>query len=233
MPNPLRILAVLLFASTLALPATSLTIDNFEEGDFVVVDTTVPAGPTQGEQSGMAPHNTAGGVRLVRSLAAGGVTGTSTLVTTGGDDGALMTVTGSPAGLTDFTYIYDGIANGLSDGNAGTLNLNLTGAPSIDVQVSLPLPIGAGFLRVTMWDSTINRSSGFQQITNGGNSILIDGTLLDLDLTDINAILIAVTDLNPGETVNMLHISTVPEPGTALLMAVGLLGMAIRRARSR
>ncbi len=236
MHNPLRALAVLLFASSLAYPATGLTIDNFEEGDFSVTDTTIPAGTTFGEVSGLAGANTVGGVRLVRALAAGGVSGTAALVTTGADDGAAISVAGPPLnlGLADFAFIYDGVAGGLTNsGSAGTLGLDFSLVSSVEVAMSAPAVVG--FMRLTLWTSTDNASTGFQAILNGNNSLLIDGNLLALDLTDIQAILIAVTDLNIGEAPTVFDISTatVPEPGTALLMAVGLVGLAIRRVRSR
>jgi len=234
MHNPLRVLAALLFAATLAHPATSLTIDNFEEGDFTVTDLSAPGAPTFGEQSGLLGSNVVGGVRLVRATAAGGVTSNALLVTTGGDDGAVLTTTGPPAGLSDFAFIYDGVAGGLSNaGIAGTLGLDLTVFTGPSVEVELSMGAVAGGIRITLWSSTASASSNIQPLVNGTNTILIDGTLLTLNLADIRAIQVAVVDLNPGETVTVSNISAIPEPGTGLLIAVGMVGLAVRRTRSR
>jgi hypothetical protein len=231
----LRPVAALLFTASLAAPATGLpiTIDNFESGIFTVVDTSIPATPTQAEQSGLAATDVVGGVRLVRATASGTLgVGTAALVTTGGDDGALLTTAGPPAAMTDFNFIYDGIANGLSDGSSGTLGIDLTSAtPAITVDVSSPGAMVA-FLRVQMWDGVTSRTSAFQAITVGANQLLLTGTMLQLNLADIRAIMVTVADVNAGDVPTILNIAAVPEPGTAFLMALGLIGLGIQRARS-
>jgi hypothetical protein len=54
-----------------------------------------------------------------------------------------------------------------------------------------------------------------------------------MNLADIRAIQITVADINAGDVPTILGIHVVPEPGTAFLMALGLLGLAIQRTRSR
>jgi len=233
MHNPLRALVALLFAASLAHPATGLIIDNFEEGDFSVTDPFSPTTPTFGEVSGLSGSNVVGGVRLVRVQKTSGGTGNALLVTTGGDDGAVLSSSAPAAALTDFAFIYDGVANGASDGSAGALNIDLSGDATVDVEASAVSVVGG--IRLTLWTSTDSASTGIQPLVNGTNSLLIDGTLLALDLTDIQAILIAVTDINLGEVPTILDIRTtsIPEPGTGFLMAVGLVALAIRRTRSQ
>ena len=232
----LRPVAALLFTASLAVPAVGvpITIDNFEEGNFTVVDTSVPATPTQAEQSGLLATNVVGGVRIVRATASGsGGIGTAALLTTLlGDDGAVLTTAGTPGAMTDFQFIYDGIANGLNDGNAGTLGLDFSNTNAINLEISSPGALLAS-MRVQLWDGVTTRTSSFQAIGVGTNSLALDGTILQLNMADIRAIMVTVADINPGDAPTLLNISAVPEPGTAFLMALGLVGLAIQRTRSR
>ena len=226
----IRCLTALLSAALIAPAATALTIDNFEEGDFSVVDTAPPLGsPTAGEQSGLAGTNAMGGVRLVRSTGTAAGTATAALVTSGADDGALLSTTGEGT----FNFIYDGVAGGTSNGTLGTLNLDLSTFSTIEVIVSTPVT-GAD-IRLTMWDSAISRSTGFQNLVNGVNSIAIDGGLLALNLADIKALQIAITDIGPSTSATIFDISAVPiaapEPSTGLLVLFGLTGVAAARRR--
>ena len=224
----IRTLLILLSAALIAPAATALTIDNFEEGDFTVLDPFNPATPTFGEQTGLSPANVAGGTRLVRVNALPFGTATAALLTTGLDDGALLSSTSEGA----FAFIYDGVAGGTNNGSLGALNLDLSQFSSIDVNIST-LPSGAD-IRLTMWDGTQSRSTGFQNIVNGVNSLAIDGGLLALDLTNIKAIQVALSDLTTTPA-TILDISAVPivvpEPTTGLLLMLGLAGVAVARRR--
>jgi len=228
-----RLLTALLFTALTAPAASALTIDNFEEGDFTVTDTSPPLGvPTLGEQSGLSSSNVTGGVRLVRALSEGSPgTATTSLTTTGGDDGA--TASASVEGA--FSFFYDGVAGGLANsGSAGTLNLDLSLYDSIVVSIATPIPSGAD-LRLTMWDATSSRTTAFRPVVNGTNTIDFEGGLLLLDLTSIKAIQIALQEVGPLTGLTVYDISAestqVPEPTTALLLSLGLAGIAVARKR--
>jgi PEP-CTERM motif len=220
------VLVAALFAPAVnALPA--IVVDNFEEGDFSVVDLAPPVGtPTLANQSGLSGTNTVGGVRLVRSTADAAGSATAALVTTGGDDGALL----SSVGDGSFAFIYDGVANNLSEGSAGVLNLDLSTYNAIQVDISTALPTGVD-MRLTLWDGVTTRSTAFRPVTNGANLIDLDGGLLALNLGDIRAIQISLQDVTTTMPATILGIAIVPEPTTALLLSLGLAGIAIARKR--
>jgi hypothetical protein len=225
-----RLLTALLFTALLAPAAPALTIDNFEEGGFTVTDPgPILTPPTFGEQSGLSPSNVVGGVRLVRSQGEGSPgSATAALTTTGGDDGVSLSATIEG----NFALIYDGVAGGTSNGTAGTLNLDLSTSSAIEVSISTPIPTGAD-MRLTMWDATGSRTTAFRPVVNGVNTIALTGGLLLLDLTDIKAIQIALQEVGPATGLTIYDISAVPvpEPTTAVLLSLGLAGIAVARRR--
>jgi hypothetical protein len=237
-PNPVLIAAALLVA--LALPAAGLQIDNFEEGNFNLTDDVTPLtgiGPTLAEQSGLQWLNTWGGVRLVRAIAAstGTATAAAVLATTLLDDAAALSVVGVPDGGADYEFIYDGVANGEADGRFGALDLDLTPATGIDVSVTTVGTVAAT-IQLAMSSSTSTVFSSPVPLVNGLNSFLLSGFAV-LDLTDIQQVRLLIGGIDVGEVVQMNYIMTVPdivpEPGTGLLVAFGMLGLAMRRrARS-
>jgi len=220
----------LLISLSLATPALSLTIDNFEAGPFSVTD--VAPGPTFGQQAGLAASDVIGGVRLVRSNATNGGTTTNALVTTGSPDSAVFGFTdgAAPLGSGDVAYIYDGVADSSSNGIGGTLNVDLSSFLSIDIE-SYGTP-GIASIQLTLWDGFGSQSSALTPTVNGINSFLLSSFGL-VNLTDINSIRVAVFELDPGDSLEIAHISAeVPEPTTGLLFALGLLGLGFRRSRS-
>lgn len=231
MPTSARSWLAALAALSLATPATALTIDNFEEGDFTVTDlaSTFPA--TFGEQSGLSSANVVGGVRLVRTEAlpfGGNHLAAAALTTTPApDDGATLQYVGN-GGSGQFRFIYDGLANGTEQGTTGGLALNLSSFANIQVDV---LSAQAGsVVSVTLSSSGAQQTSPNAVLSSGANLISLSAFNL-VDLSDIRAIAVFITGLDAVDTTLLTNIQAVavPEPGTALLLVAGLAGLAIRR----
>jgi hypothetical protein len=215
----------------LAQAASSLTIDNFEEGTITDSDLSTAAGTTLQENAGLNTANVVGGVRLTSVEAtSGGVgvtTGAAALVPTPADDSVALTTVGT-LGTSDFQFIYDGIANGSNNGSGGALNLNLTGFNSIDVTASASSVTAT--LQLTLYTSTIFQTSS-KPLANGVTSFVLGGAI---NFADIQAIRLAILGIDVGEAPTITDISAVavPEPAAGLLVAAGLVGLGLRRRRS-
>ena len=236
-PAPRTALAVSLAAALfLAQPAASLVIDNFEEGLFTYTDTSATFGPTFNEESGLANANVRGGVRLVRQQAETTdelvpAVSTAVLVSSASpDDSAVLSVTGLPDTTASFEFIYDGIANLALDSASGNLNLDLSGYDSFDITAVAATVVAD--VRVTLWSSVAVSQSSITPLVDGITSFALSN--FTVNLSDIQSIRVAISGIEPGETVNLSNIAVVvPEPTPGLLVAAGLVALALRRRRAR
>jgi hypothetical protein len=244
MPARLSTLLVAFVAIALALPASAIVIDDFESGDFLLNDDGTSPAPTFAEQAA----GVVGGVRLVSASADGGPAdvATASLTTSGGPDSLLL----SYGSFTQaaFTLTYDGIPGGtpnLTPPPPGTINPALAAAGGILFEVGATTA-GAtvnAYLYSTFLFDGVNQTTAFLHIHQTGpvaisagyNSIYFDyssflGLLGPINPADIHAIRFQIQNVAPGNTLAIQNISSViPEPGTAALLAMGLVGMAARR----
>jgi len=227
----LRGLLAVLFALALADASSALTIDNFDEGVIAVVDDSTTPGATFGVNTGLDPSNTVGGNRLVSVVASEiplvGVPGTATATSVPGPAG-FGSFTSTVQG--QFSIFYDGNGDLTPDTNGGQLFLDLTNQDAFSVDLLNVNATDAEF-RVTLWDGDSLSNSLFQPATTGVH-IIPFSSFSGIDFDDIRAIRLNIAEVLTLASVSVNDFSAIPEPGTALLLGLGLAGLAAR-ARSR
>lgn len=214
----------LIGALALSPAATAVTIvDSFEAGPFTVSDVSDGLIFTLDEQSGLSTGDVVGGTRLVRVFArgtSGAIGATASLTTTPGPDSVVLTTEVE----SDFYFIYDGIADGAPNARQGALNLDLT----TDNRLQIELTGSAASLDVTIWDGNGSGTTDTVVPVVGVNEIALAD--LRIDLADVRTIRIRLR--NVSEETTVAYVRAVPEPGTASLLAFGLLGLASARSRT-
>jgi hypothetical protein len=224
-----------LIALTFALPAAALPvhtmIDDFSTGDFVLVDSGDIATPTLAEQSGLSTSNVIGGVRLT-SARAPGVATTATASVSGG----ALTLSTDSAFMSSFNLYYDAIADGSPNLiPPGVLGADFTGATGIELDLSVAGP--GVTLQVYLYES-FNPANPAGQVNfnffpieiSSGKTYLDFALFPNLDANDIQTIRLLFSNVTETSTVTINQIAAVvPEPGTGLLLTMGLLGMGARR----
>jgi hypothetical protein len=209
------------------LPAGALMIDDFSDGDFAIADTT-PAGPpttdSQGSLGGVLGGSRESSVQLVSGTSASlGVSG-----------GALTAAAGNPADIF-FQVRYDGIANGVVDATGGfTVDLTEGG---INDRFILEVIALIGSTDVTIGVSEPGTSvivvEEFPVTAVGTVEILFADFPGLADFTNVDSIQFQASggpgSFANGERISFGRFEAVPEPGSVLLLAAGLAGLAAQR----
>jgi hypothetical protein len=83
-------------------------------------------------------------------------------------------------------------------------------------------------VQLQLSSSTQQQTSAQIPLVNGATLITLSGFSPSV-LAAIQTIRLDIRAIDPADVVLITHIAAVPEPGTALLLAVGVAGLAIRR----
>jgi len=207
---------VLVLLLALSTTASALTIDNFEEGPFSVSDLV---GETSGTQGGLSTLNVISGQRTVVVQSEGLVATTADLVLSLGDDAG------------DFSGDPGAAVSGLRLEYLFGSPFDLTQGGTLDrFEVEITAAFGTPELRFNIIDGASLFATPAAPITGAGtltflfsDFFLAGGPPAILDLTQVDEL--RVVGQVYGDF-SVSNIAAVPEPSMALLLSMGLLGLA-------
>jgi len=214
----------LCLALMLSNDASALTIDDFENEEFSMTDTTV-SGILRTTQSGVA--GVLGGSResFVSYAPAPGGPGTTLAVA-----GGLALATAGSGSSGGHGFVYDGLANSATDGSGGALGADLSALDRFVVEVVAVVKVD-GQVDVTV---ALNDSDSFSVAPVVATSVgLLEipfASFSGIDFSDIRSITLTTNGtVGANESLSIGSFIAVPEPTTALLLLAGLLGIALRQ----
>ncbi len=151
---------------------------------------------------------------------------------TAADDSVAFTVLGVPDGQGLFQFYYDGIPNLTPDNTGGALNLDLSALTHLEV-TALAVNVTAS-AQFTLWTSAGAGNTLLLPLANGVTLFPLNTAgLAGLNLADIQQIRFTLSAVDLLEAPAISNIAAVPEPASGLLVAAGLVGLALRRRTSR
>ncbi len=210
----------------LSAAAGGTTIDNFEQGSFSpLIDTSPGAGATGSTQSGLSTSNTIGGERRSNVFLTSGTQASASLTLSGGDDGVLFDVNPSSTADVEFTYLLVSVPVDITTGGQTGFEVTLASAPTT----------GTIFIEATDSSSFIDTQS--VSISGAGDYTIAFNLFLDgatpVDFANLETLRVGVEGTAGGSTLSytISNVTTVPEPGTGLLLSLGLAVLAVRRSR--
>jgi PEP-CTERM motif len=218
-------LAASSFLAITPVAVSALLIDDFESGAFSVSDTTADGNSVVHAQS----EAVLGGSREILVALLVGTMASASLTTTAGPDSA--TVSSGASSSTVAAFYYDGVADGNIAVNApSALNVNLSAAGDRFL-LDITSISGAVSVSVLLNDADTLASSNALNVTTAGAHEFPFSLWTDIDFTAVTRIQISFQNMSSSESISIGGFSAVPEPSTALLLAIGLI--AVGRSRSR